>query len=48
MYGSDSGGNQEEAKTWEKIKVDAPTVKIVADATIAFPLLVAGSFAQSL
>ncbi|MBI2134581.1 deoxyhypusine synthase [Candidatus Woesearchaeota archaeon] len=39
--GSDSGGNQEEAISWAKIKPDAQRVKIVCDATIAFPLLVA-------
>ena len=44
--GSDSGGNQEEAKTWAKIKINAPTVKIKADFTLTFPLLVAGSFAR--
>jgi deoxyhypusine synthase len=44
--GSDSGGNQEEAKTWAKIKVDAQSVKIKCDFTIAFPILVAGSFAK--
>ncbi|MBU0472303.1 MAG: deoxyhypusine synthase [Nanoarchaeota archaeon] len=41
---SDSGGNQEEAKTWAKIKINAPSVKIKCEASIAFPLLVAGSF----
>ena len=41
---SDSGGNQQEAMTWAKLKVDAPNVKIKCDASIAFPLLVAGSF----
>lgn len=45
--GSDSGGNQEEAKTWAKIKVDAPTIKIKCEFTIAFPLLVAGTFAKN-
>lgn len=39
--GSDSGGNQEEAITWAKIKPDAKRVKVVADATLLFPLLVA-------
>ena len=39
--GSDSGGNHEEAITWNKIKPHAQRVKIVADATIVFPLLVA-------
>jgi len=41
--GSDSGGNQEEAISWAKIKPNAQRVKIVADATLIFPLLVAGS-----
>ena len=44
---SDSGGNQEEAKTWAKIKINAPSVKIKIEASIAFPLLIAGSFAKS-
>ncbi len=42
--GSDSGGNQEEAKTWAKIKLNAPTAKVRADFTLTFPLLVAASF----
>ncbi len=44
--GSDSGGNQEEAKTWAKIKINAPTAKVRADFTITFPLLVAASFCK--
>jgi deoxyhypusine synthase len=43
---SDSGGNQEEAITWAKIKPNAPRVKVYCDASIAFPILVAGSFAK--
>jgi len=43
--GSDSGARIEEAITWGKVKPNAPNVKIHCDATIAFPLLVAGSFA---
>ena len=43
--GSDSGARVEEAITWGKVKVNAPNVKIHCDATIAFPLLAAGSFA---
>lgn len=42
--GSDSGARIEEAITWGKIKPNAPAVKIHCDATIAFPLLVAGAF----
>jgi|TARA_Y100000310_G_scaffold50496_1_gene46507 deoxyhypusine synthase len=41
--GSDSGGNQEEAISWAKIKPNAQRVKVVADATLIFPLLVAGT-----
>src|SRR3989344_933273 len=39
--GSDSGGNQEEAISWAKIKSNGKKVKVVSDATITFPLLVA-------
>ena len=41
---SDSGGNQEEAITWAKVRPNALRVKVHCDASIAFPLLVAGSF----
>ncbi|MGV8162536.1 MAG: deoxyhypusine synthase [Candidatus Nanoarchaeia archaeon] len=44
--GSDSGGNSEEAKTWAKVKLNAPTAKVRADFTITFPLLVAASFCK--
>ncbi len=44
--GSDSGARIEEAITWGKIKAEAPSVKIHCDATIAFPLLVAGGFME--
>ncbi len=43
---SDSGGNQEEAISWAKIKPNAPRVIVHCDASIAFPLLVAGSFGR--
>jgi deoxyhypusine synthase len=43
---SDSGGNAQEAMSWTKIKINAPNVKIYAEASIVFPLLVAGSFAN--
>lgn len=42
--GSDSGAKPEEAITWGKIKTDAAHVKVHCDATIAFPLIVAGAF----
>jgi deoxyhypusine synthase len=45
---SDSGGNAQEAITWAKIKVNAPNVKVHAEATLVFPLLVAATFAKKL
>ena len=43
---SDSGANQEEAISWAKIKPEAPRVKVFCEASIAFPLLVASTFAK--
>lgn len=45
---SDSGGNPQEAITWAKLKVDAPNVKIRCEATLVFPLIVAGTFAKNI
>lgn len=42
--GSDSGGNQEEAITWAKIKPNSERVIVNCEATIAFPLLIASVF----
>ncbi|KAJ1270612.1 hypothetical protein BS78_06G065800 [Paspalum vaginatum] len=44
--GSDSGARPDEAVSWGKIKSSAKTVKVHCDATIAFPLLVAATFAR--
>lgn len=44
--GSDAGALPEEAVSWGKIKGDGKSVKVFADATIVFPLLVASTFAQ--
>ncbi|VEN55952.1 unnamed protein product [Callosobruchus maculatus] len=44
--GSDAGARPDEAKSWGKIKKDATPVKIHADATLVFPLLVAQTFAK--
>jgi len=44
--GSDSGALTEEAITWMKIKPTASHVKVHADATLVFPLLVAATFAK--
>jgi len=43
---SDSGGNQEEAITWSKIKPNALRVKVYGEASLVFPLLVAATFAK--
>ncbi|KAH6558608.1 hypothetical protein KP509_1Z054800 [Ceratopteris richardii] len=44
--GSDSGAQPDEAVSWGKIRGSAAPVKVHCDATIAFPLLVAQTFAQ--
>lgn len=45
--GSDAGARPDEAVSWGKIKADAKPVKIYADATLVFPLLVAQTFAKN-
>lgn len=45
--GSDSGGSPEEAKSWAKINENAVSIKVKADFTITFPLLVAATFAKT-
>jgi len=42
--GSDSGAPPEEAISWYKIKAEADKVKVFGDASIIFPLVVAGAF----
>ncbi|AET38719.1 deoxyhypusine synthase Ecym_3222 [Eremothecium cymbalariae DBVPG len=44
--GSDAGANPDEAVSWGKIKAEAKSVKVCADATVVFPLLVAATFAK--
>lgn len=44
--GSDAGASTDEAVSWGKIKVDAKSTKVSADATLVFPLLVAQTFAK--
>ncbi|KAG0471471.1 hypothetical protein HPP92_016017 [Vanilla planifolia] len=46
--GSDSGAQPDEAVSWGKIRGSAKAVKVHCDATIAFPLLVAATFARRL
>nr|CAG28991.1 homospermidine synthase [Eupatorium cannabinum] len=43
--GSDSGARPDEAVSWGKIRATAKSVKVHCDATIAFPLVVAETFA---
>lgn len=44
--GSDTGASPDEAVSWGKIKMTATPVKVVGDATLIFPLLVAETFAK--
>ncbi|RDX55435.1 Deoxyhypusine synthase [Lentinus brumalis] len=44
--GSDSGARPDEAVSWGKIRAGSESVKVFADATLVFPLLVAATFAQ--
>ncbi|KAJ2361555.1 Deoxyhypusine synthase [Coemansia sp. RSA 2610] len=44
--GSDAGARPDEAVSWGKIKADADSVKVYAEASLVFPLLVAQTFAQ--
>lgn len=43
--GSDSGARPDEAVSWGKIRADAKPVKVYADASLVFPLIVAQTFA---
>merc|ERR1712168_1514581 len=45
--GSDSGARPDEAVSWGKIKKTATPVKVYAEATLVFPLLVAETFARN-
>ncbi|KKY28834.1 putative deoxyhypusine synthase [Phaeomoniella chlamydospora] len=44
--GSDAGARPDEAVSWGKIKANADSVKVYAEATIAFPMIVAATFAS--
>ena len=44
--GSDAGARPDEAVSWGKIKLGCNCVKIYADASFVFPLLVAETFAR--
>ena len=43
--GSDAGARPDEAVSWGKIRTDAQQVKVCADVSIVFPLIVAATFA---
>jgi len=45
--GSDSGAAPDEAISWGKIKISAQPVKLCAEATLVFPLIVAETFAKN-
>lgn len=44
--GSDSGARPDEAVSWGKIKKEASPVKVYADASIVFPILIGETFAR--
>lgn len=44
--GSDSGARPDEAVSWGKIRKEATPVKIYAEASLIFPLLVGQTFAK--
>ena len=44
--GSDAGARPDEAISWGKLRLDATPVKLYADATLVFPLIVAETFAK--
>ncbi|GAA5877139.1 hypothetical protein JCM3774_003312 [Rhodotorula dairenensis] len=45
--GSDSGARPDEAVSWGKIRIDGEGVKVYADATLVFPLVVAGTWGKA-
>lgn len=45
--GSDAGARPDEAVSWGKIRSDAKSVKVYAEATVVFPMIVAASFVRS-
>ncbi|KAI9810934.1 MAG: Deoxyhypusine synthase [Phylliscum demangeonii] len=45
--GSDAGAKPDEAVSWGKLKADGDHVKVHAEATLVFPLIVAATFAKA-
>ncbi|KAG6596048.1 Deoxyhypusine synthase [Phytophthora cinnamomi] len=44
--GSDAGARPDEAVSWGKLRVESKPVKLYADATVVFPLIMAETFAK--
>ncbi|KAH7474362.1 hypothetical protein PRIC1_013511 [Phytophthora ramorum] len=44
--GSDAGARPDEAVSWGKLRLDSKPVKLYADATVVFPLIMAETFAK--
>ncbi|KAK4964627.1 Deoxyhypusine synthase [Elasticomyces elasticus] len=44
--GSDAGARPDEAVSWGKIRADGESVKVYAEATVVFPMIVAATFAK--
>ncbi|KAG9396910.1 deoxyhypusine synthase [Carpediemonas membranifera] len=44
--GSDAGASLDEAKSWGKIKADAKDVKVTAEVTLVWPMIMAATFAR--
>lgn len=44
--GSDAGARPDEAVSWGKIRADGDSVKVYAEATVVFPMIVASTFAK--
>ncbi len=44
--GSDAGARPDEAVSWGKIKTGADSVKVYAEATMVFPVIVAATFVK--
>lgn len=45
--GSDAGARPDEAVSWGKIKAEGESVKVYAEATVVFPMIVAATFARA-
>lgn len=45
--GSDAGASTDEAVSWGKIRMTAKPVKVCADATLVFPLIVSQTFLKA-